>query len=219
MYIPPANSESDLAVLHALIRAHPLGTWVTLGAEGLIANHIPFLLDSTRGEQGTLVGHVARANPVWQQLSITVPSLVSFSGPEAYISPSWYPSKQAHGQAVPTWNYVVVHAHGLPRVIHDPAWLLAHVSQLAATHEAALPHPWQVSDAPADFIARLVGAIVGIEIPIARLEGKWKISQNRSPADQAGVVAGLRTQGTAAAQAMADLMAPARALENPSPHE
>lgn len=206
MYVPKYNEENDLAVLHALIRAHPLGAWVTHGADELIANHIPFLLDETRGERGTLMGHVARANPIWNSFSSTVPSVVLFQGPEAYISPSWYPSKQVHGKTVPTWNYAVVHAHGMPRIVEDHAWLLDHLNRLTNTHEADQPVPWKVADAPADFTERLLDMIVGIEIPIARLIGKWKVSQNRPEADKRGVIAGLAARDDLHAREMASLV-------------
>jgi transcriptional regulator len=206
MYLPKHFEESDPQVLHALIRAHPLGTWVTMHAGELLANHVPFLLDPARGEHGTLVGHVARANPVWQSFSATVPSLVVFQGVESYVTPSWYPSKHQHGKAVPTWNYAVVHARGIPRAIEDKAWLLDLVTRLTDTHEAAMALPWKVTDAPPDFVDRQLEAIVGIEIPITRLTGKWKVSQNRPAADRLGVVAGLLGRGDAAAEAMAALV-------------
>lgn len=206
MYTPKHHEESDLAVLHALIRAHPLGTWVTLDGGELLANHIPFLLDASRGEHGTLVGHVARANGVWQSFSTAVHSVVVFQGAESYITPSWYPSKHAHGKAVPTWNYAVVHAHGLPRAIDDRDWLLRHLNQLTDTHEAVQALPWKVADAPQDFTDRLMQTIVGIEIPIAKLVGKWKVSQNRPEPDKLGVVAGLLARDDAQSRAMADLV-------------
>lgn len=206
MYIPKHHEETDLAVLHALIKSHPLGAWVTQGDGELLANHIPFLLDAERGECGTLVGHVARANPVWESFSATVDSVVIFQGAEAYITPSWYPSKHAHGKAVPTWNYAVVHAHGLPRAIEDRDWLLRHITQLTDTHEAGQALPWRVSDAPEEFTERLLGAIVGIEIPIARLVGKWKVSQNRPEPDKLGIVAGLLARDDAQSKQMADMV-------------
>ena len=128
MYIPSRHAETDVGVLHALVREHPFGAWVTLGAEGLIANHLPFVLDAAQGPYGTLRAHVARANPVWQTLSTTVPSIVMFQGPQSYISPSWYPTKQIDGKVVPTWNYAVVHAHGTPVVRQDKDWLLQNGS-------------------------------------------------------------------------------------------
>lgn len=206
MYLPEHFAETDPRVLHALIDAHPLGAWVTLGAGGLLVNHIPFLLDADRGQYGTLVGHVARANPVWRSFSTTVESVIVFQGAETYVTPSWYPSKRAHGKVVPTWNYAVVHAHGIPRAVEDPAWLLQLVTRLTERHEAARAAPWKVSDAPADYTARLLEAIVGIEIPIARLVGKWKVSQNRTAADRLGVADGLLERGDAAAAEMAALV-------------
>ena len=191
MYVPKHHEETDTSVLHSLVKAHPLATWVTQGDGELLANHIPFLLDSTRGHLGTLVGHVAKANRVWQSFSKTVNSVLVFQGAETYITPSWYPSKHADGKAVPTWNYAVVHAHGMPRVIEDREWLLQHVNHLTDAHEAEQALPWKVSDAPQEFTDRLLQAIVGIEIPIAKLVGKWKVSQNRPEPDKLGVVAGL----------------------------
>jgi transcriptional regulator len=206
MYIPAHYQESSVSVLHALITAHPLGTWVTPGDEGLIVNHLPFLIDESRGDFGTLVGHVARPNPVWKQFSRSVPSVVVFQGAESYISPSWYPSKAETGKAVPTWNYAVVHAHGLPSVFEDRDRLLAHVTRLTETHEASLETPWRVTDAPADFIDAMLKGIVGVEIPIASLTGKWKVSQNRSDADRRSVVDALQQKGDDRSRAMADLI-------------
>lgn len=195
MYIPKHHEETDTRVLQSLVRAHPLGAWATQGDGELIVNHIPFLLDASRGDLGTLVGHVARANDIWQAFSRTVPSVVIFQGAESYITPSWYPSKRAHGKAVPTWNYVVVHAHGLPAVIDDKQWLFEHLNELTTTHEADRPLPWSIADAPAEFTERMVESIVGIEIPISKLVGKWKVSQNKSDSDKLGVVAGLLEKG------------------------
>ena len=206
MYVPKHHEETDVSVLHSLMKSHPLSTWVTQGDGELIANHIPFLLDPTRGELGTLVGHVARANRVWQSFSKTIDSLLVFQGAETYITPSWYPSKHAHGKAVPTWNYAVVHAHGLPRIIEDPQWLLQHLNQLTDTHEEKQALPWKVSDAPPEFTDQLLKAIVGIEIPIAKLVGKWKVSQNRPESDKLGVVAGLLAQNDQQSKEMALLV-------------
>lgn len=206
MYQPAHFNVTDTAALHALIEAHPFGTWATTLDGALEMNHLPFLLDRSRGPHGTLVGHVARANAVWKGAG---PSIVAFTGPQAYVSPNWYPSKHAHGKAVPTWNYAVVQAHGVPRAIEDRSVILQIVTRLTQTHEAAQALPWQVSDAPADYIESMLAAIVGIEIPIERLVGKWKISQNRAPADMQGVAAGLASvQGPhgADAQAVAALM-------------
>jgi transcriptional regulator len=190
-YLPSHFEERDLPTLQALIDAHPLATWATTQDGELVVHHVPFRLDRTRGAYGTLVGHVARANPVWRSPQ---PSLLVFGGPQAYVSPGWYPSKQVHGKVVPTWNYAVVHARGTPVVLEDAASVLRIVSALTDTHEAAQAHPWQVGDAPPDFIEQLLRAIVGIEIPVDQLVGKWKVSQNRSTEDRAGVAAGLRAQ-------------------------
>lgn len=215
MYIPKHFDEKDPATLQALIAAHPLATWITIdnsqGSPELLANHIPFTLDPTRGLHGTLIGHVAKANPVWQLFSKTSPSIIAFQGPEIYITPSWYPSKQEHGKVVPTWNYAVVHAHGIPTAISDAQGLLKIVNFLTNTHEGQLQKtqgktPWQVSDAPNDYIESLLNAIVGIEIPIAKLEGKWKVSQNRPKSEQVGVVSGLSEMATSNALAMANLI-------------
>ena len=206
MYQPKAHEITNTATLHQLIQSHPLGSLVTLGKDGLTANHIPFLIDSGRGEHGTLRAHVARANPVWQDFPATTESLIIFQGPDAYISPTWYPSKHQTGKAVPTWNYAVVHAHGLLTVHEDPAWILQLVSELTNIHESSQQLPWKVTDAPKDYIDKLLGAIVGIEIPITRLEGKWKMSQNRSDADRLGVAAGLQSKNTEASIAAADMV-------------
>jgi transcriptional regulator len=206
MYIPKHYEKSDLAALHALIDAHPLGSWVTVSADGITANHIPFLIDSGRGEFGTLVGHVARANPVWRSLAQDCESMVIFQAEGAYISPSWCPSKREHGKVVPTWNYSVVHAHGAARAIHDHAWLLQLVERLTTKHESGRDAPWRVADAPEDYIARRLDAIVGVEIPIRRIEGKWKASQMVPLPDKLGIVAGLRSEARADSAAMARLM-------------
>jgi len=207
MYMPAHFEETRTPVMHDLVRAHPLATWVVQTADGLLVNHIPFLIDPDRGPHGTLVGHVARANPVWQQLAASV---AVFQGPQAYVSPNWYPSKHAHGKAVPTWNYAVVHAHGTPRAIESRDALLDIVSRLTHVHEARQAAPWAVGDAPADFIDQMLKAIVGIEVPIERLVGKWKVTQNRSLPDRLGTVAGLRQQGDAQSLAMAELVSPER---------
>jgi transcriptional regulator len=215
MYNPAHFRETRVPVLHDLIRRHPLAALVTLGPDGLVANHIPMEVDPESGPWGTLRGHVARANPVWQEAARDVDALAIFAGPQRYITPSWYPTKQESGRVVPTWNYAVVHARGPLRAIDDPAWLRDFVTRLTARHEAERRAPWHVTDAPADFIERQLGAIVGIEIPLRRLEGKWKVSQNRAATDRVGVVAGLREGGEPAAHAMADLVA--EAADPPGP--
>ena len=205
-YLPPHFEENDPATLHALVRAYPLATWIVQHEGQLLVNHIPMLVDPDRGENGTLVGHVARANPVWQALAAGAQSVAVFTGPQAYVSPNWYPSKHAHGKAVPTWNYATVHAHGVPRAFEDPARVLDVVTRLTQTHEAGQALPWQVSDAPTDFISNLLRVIVGVEMPVQRWVGKWKVSQNRPVADQQGVAAGLRGQAGEAAVHMAALV-------------
>ncbi|MSQ51934.1 MAG: FMN-binding negative transcriptional regulator [Betaproteobacteria bacterium] len=206
MYLPKIHEETDISVLQALIEAHPLGTWVTECEGELVANHIPFLFDASRGELGTLICHVARANSAWHTFSTTVESLIIFQGPQTYITPSWYPSKHAHGKAVPTWNYAVVHAQGMPRTIEDREWLLRHVNELTDVHEAGQTLPWKVSDAPKDFVEQMLERIVGIEIPLTRLIGKWKVNQNRPEADKLGVIAGLQERDDAQSLAMAALV-------------
>ncbi len=206
MYLPPHFEESRPEVLHAFIRKYPLGLLVTHDASGLQADPIPFMLEPERGPHGTLIAHVARANPLWRESRTDIESMVVFQGPQAYISPAWYATKQETGKVVPTWNYCVVQARGRLRVIDDPAWVHRLVSRLTDRHEAAragLPSaPWKVSDAPDDYIASMQRAIVGIEIELTALQGKWKLSQNRSEADRAGVVAGLAQQGADEAGAM-----------------
>jgi transcriptional regulator len=190
MYLPKHFAEDDVAEMHALMRAHPLATLVSHGPDGLDANHIPLLL-ADAAPCGKLQGHVARANPLWKPGRVAGEVLVVFQGDECYISPSGYATKAEHGKVVPTWNYVAVHAYGDLRVIDDPDWILAQVSALTAANETALPQPWRVTDAPADYIEKMLGAIVGIEITITRLLGKWKVSQNQPPANQASLVAAL----------------------------
>lgn len=206
MYLPAATAEADPATLHALIRAHPFATWVTQGADALTADHVPFLLDADVGAHGMLVGHVARANPVWQTLGQGTESLLIFQGPQRYITPSWYAAKREHGKVVPTWNYAVVHVHGHPRTVEDRAWLRRLVSRLTDVHEAPRAAPWAVADAPRDYIDGILAGIVGIEIPITRIVGKWKVSMNRSVADRQGVVDGLLADGDDSSAAMAWLM-------------
>ena len=203
MYLPSHFEETRAEVLRQLIRSHPLGALVTFGADGLNANHIPFEIDPDPAPFGTLRAHVARANPVWRETSKAVEPLVIFQGPQIYITPSWYQTKKETGKVVPTFNYIVVHAYGAMRVIEDGDWLRAFVGRLTARFEAARAQPWAVGDAPDEFISMQLRAIVGIEITLSRLIGKWKASQNRPAADRKGVVAGLRESDDALAQAMA----------------
>jgi transcriptional regulator len=201
MYSPSQFEETRIETLHALIRAHPLGTLITFGEAGLEANHIPFEVHPDPAPFGTLRAHVARSNSVWRNFSADVGALVVFQGPSAYITPSWYATKRDTGKVVPTYNYAVVHASGPMRAIEDRVWLRALVGRLTDRFEAPRSEPWQVGDAPADFIDNLLGAIVGLEIPLARLVGKWKMSQNRPAADIASIVDGLlETQEADAAE-------------------
>lgn len=196
MYSPPAFREERVEVMHALMRAHPLAMLITAGEGGLIANPVPFSIVGTTGN-GLLRAHIAAANDQVPALRGGTEALVVFQGPQAYVTPSWYPSKREHGRVVPTWNYVVVQARGIATVIDDPAWLRAQVAALTAEREHGRAAPWQVEDAPESFVAAQMKGIVGLEIPIARLEGKWKISQNRADADRLGVAEGLRDEGAA----------------------
>ena len=208
MYIPPAFREERIETLHELIRQHPLGLLTTAGASGLLATPVPFLVYADEGNSGTLRAHVARANPHWRDLQGVAECLVVFLGPQGYITPSWYPSKQEAQKVVPTWNYVTVHAWGKPRIVEDAAWLRRQLDDLTHARERARPQPWAVGDAPDDYIAAQMQAIVGIEIPIERIEGKWKLSQNRAEADRAGVAAGLSSPDDPNCNAaMAGLMA------------
>jgi transcriptional regulator len=215
MYQPPAFREDRIEVQQALIRAHPLGLLITAGPDGLIANPFPFLLDSKAseggevseaGELGMLRLHMARANPQWRELEAVEECLVVFQGPQDYVTPSWYATKRETGKVVPTWNYATVHAWGRPRVMNDEAWLRRQIEDLTGSRESQRTEPWQVDDAPDNFIAAQMRGIVGVEISILRIEGKWKMSQNRPEADRAGVVAGFREAG-AAGQEIAALVA------------
>jgi transcriptional regulator len=209
VYIPPHFNEERVDVLHQLIREHGLATLVTYGRSGLIASHVPLVLDtsdSAPAPYGMLRGHLSRANQQWRDYSPDVPALVIFAGPQHYITPSWYPAKTEHGKVVPTWNYIVVHAYGRLETYDDRESLLANVEALTTHHEANRAAPWKVSDAPASYIDAQLKGIIGISLRIDRLEGKWKISQNRSAADQASVAAALHEAGTATSIAMAAVM-------------
>ena len=206
MYLPKHFEETRVDVLHGLIHAHPLAALVTLSPGGLDANHIPFEIDPEPAPFGTLRGHVARANPVWRDFSRDIEALTVFQGPQAYISPAWYQTKKETGKVVPTFNYIVVHAYGSLRIIEDEAWLRGLVERLTTRHESGRAEPWKVSDAPEDFIKTQLRAIVGIEMPVTRLVGKWKVSQNRPAVDREGVVHGLGQMKDANAAAMAALV-------------
>lgn len=195
MYLPEMFAETRPAELQRLVGEHPLGILVTYADGGLDANHLPFLLDAERGPCGTLLAHVARANPVWTEVGEGAEVLVVFRGAQGYISPGWYASKQETHRHVPTWNYEVVHAHGRIRFHDDERFTRAVVARLTRQHEAAQPRPWKMGDAPADYIAEELRAIVGLEVEITRLEGKRKLSQNREPRDFDSTLAALDRQG------------------------
>ncbi len=191
MYQPPHFREDDLDVQHALIRAHTLGLLVTAGAGGLVANALPFHLDSTLSEKGTLQVHMAKANTQWRDIQAGAPVLAVFQGANAYITPSWYALKKETGKVVPTWNYAIVQVRGTARVIDDATWLRTQIAALTADHEATRVAPWKVADAPDAFIAAQLKGIIGIEITITTIDGKWKVSQNRPAADIAMIARGL----------------------------
>ena len=190
MYRPAAFRQDDLTALHAQIESTGLALLTSNGPAGLQATHLPLLLEPGEGEFGTLYGHFARANPHWQALD-GQEALAVFSGPDAYVHPGWYPGKAEHGRVVPTWNYIAVHAWGPVETFDEPARLLELLARLTARHEAGRPRPWSLDDAPAEYIERQLRAIVGFALPIHRLEGQWKLSQNRQAADRAGVREGL----------------------------
>jgi transcriptional regulator len=195
MYIPKQFNEPSLPAMHDLMRAQPLATLITRTSEGLTANHIPFYLRDN-GDKGILQAHVARSNPIWVDFVAGERVLVVFQDVDAYISPSWYASKADDHKVVPTWNYGAVHVHGLLRVVDDAAWIRAQMDALTAQQEAGFAEPWAVADAPSDYIDPMIArALIGIEIVIERLEGKWKVSQNQSERNRAGVVAGLESSG------------------------
>ncbi|MFZ2648889.1 MAG: FMN-binding negative transcriptional regulator [Burkholderiaceae bacterium] len=207
MYLPSHFEETRVDVLHRSIRAQPLGLLITLSASGLQANPLPFLIDEGPTPLGTLRGHVARANPLWRETRGDVDALIVFQGPQAYISPSMYATKAATGKVVPTWNYVTVQARGKLRPVDDAQWVRNLVERLTRTHEAPRAVPWAVSDAPANYITTMLGAIVGIEVELVALQGKWKVSQNRDAVDRQGVAYGLEQQAQASGDAQALAMA------------
>jgi transcriptional regulator len=203
MYQPAHFVEEDLPTLHSLIKAHPLGLLISADADDLQANPIPFLLDANVGERGVLRMHLARANPQWQHLAQGAKALAVFQGSDAYVTPSWYQSKKDHGKVVPTWNYVSVQVRGKVRIMDDPIWLHRQLTALTAGHELGRSDEWSINDAPADFIEMQKRAIVGVEMEIEDIVGKWKVSQNRPVADRSSVAAGLADDGN---REMADLV-------------
>jgi transcriptional regulator len=205
MYIPRMYQEDRIDVLHKLMADQPFASLITVGSSGLFASHIPMVLEGV-GPKGQLKGHISRANTQWRDYSPSVEALAIFSGPQHYITPSWYPEKQQTGEVVPTWNYVVVHAYGHLKVIEDGEWLRAHLERLTSIQEAESVSPWKITDAPADYIASQIKGIVGLEMDIERLEGKWKVSQNRSAEDRSGVARGLSELNTTQSRAMKALV-------------
>lgn len=207
MYNPSHFVENRADVLHALVKTHPLATLVTLTQDGLVANYIPLLLRHDGSAFGTLVGHVARANPIWSATDLGVDALACFQGPQVYISPSLYATKQEHGKVVPTWNYVAVQARG-PLTVHDDAdWVRAQVTELTRQQEAQRVTPWAVDDAPRSYTDTMIRALVGISIPVKAMTGKWKVSQNQPSVNRDSVATGLALCPGEASQAMAALVA------------
>ena len=196
MYTPPAFREDDLPTIHAEMRKIHLATLVTMTGNGLVATHLPMMLDSTAGEYGTLYGHVARGNTQWRESLPEVEGLALFTASDAYVTPNWYPSKRETGKVVPTWMYAAIHAYGKVRFIDDAEWLRDFVTRLTDKHEARNAQPWKVTDAPAAYVDAQLARIIGVELPISRLEGKWKFDQRSSEVDRVGVMAGLEDSGT-----------------------
>ena len=208
MYIPKVFAETDVEAMHALVRACPLATLITRSDDSLEANHIPLVLVPDAGEHGSLQGHAPRANPLTSYRDDRTEVLAIFHGPDAYISPSWYPSKQQHGKVVPTWNYAVVHAYGYLEVIDDPAWIRNQVDALTQQNEAAFDRPWQVDDAPSEYTDKMIAALLGLEIRITRWLGKTKASQNQPADNRNGVIAGLGDSENPNDRQMAGLVPP-----------
>ena len=207
MYTPTQFEESRPELLQGLMERYPLAVVVAATATGIQANHIPLIFEASNRPLGMLKGHIARANSLWRDLEVGAEVLAIFQGASHYISPNWYPAKRAHGKVVPTWNYTVVHARGRIVWVQDAAWLRRFLDTLTERHERRYEFPWRVSDAPADYIDQMLAAIVGFEIAIESLTGKWKLSQNRSAADREGVVTALSVAADAASHEMATLVA------------
>lgn len=195
MYLPPHFAVTDPEALHQLMQANPLGALITCGEGGLDANHLPFEFDGEQGAHGVLRAHVARNNPLWQEVKDGDEVLVIFRAAEGYISPSWYPGKQVHHKQVPTWNYAVVHAHGRILVRDDARFVRRLLANLTRHHEAGEPTPWKMADAPRDYLETMVQAVVGIEIEVERLVGKFKLGQNKEAADRQGAIDALQAKG------------------------
>jgi transcriptional regulator len=208
MYNPSHFTEERIDVLHELMRTYPLGTLVTLEREGMNANHLPFEIigPSVDAPFGTLRAHCARSNLLWQNLEPSNESLIIFQGAQTYITPSWYEEKKLSGKVVPTYNYAVVHGYGKLRIVDDPQWILNLLHRLTKHHEDTQANPWQISEAPESYIEKMLAAIIGIEIPLTRLTGKWKVSQNRPEQDRINIAAGLRASADQNAHEMAALV-------------
>lgn len=204
MYLPKHFEETRVEVLHRCIRAHPLATLVVGVGDALTADHVPLMLQADCAPPGKLLGHVARANPLWRAAATGIECLAIFHGPQHYVSPNWYATKARTGKAVPTWNYEVVHVHGTLRSIDDAGWLRAFLETLTHEHESGLERPWRIDDAPAEYIERMLGAVVGIELAVARIVGKSKLSQNQPIENRRSLVAALHERGDAASHDMAD---------------
>jgi len=202
MYTPKHFAAPSEAALSELIRTYPFATLIMTTANGVEVNHLPLYLDN----QGVLSGHLARANPLWQAVQAEQPVMAVFHGPHAYVTPSWYATKAQTGRVVPTWNYVVAHVRGTLRVIEDAHWLRSHLAALTAQQEAVFEQPWQLEDAPTGFIDKLMQAVIGIEIEITQLTGKWKVSQNQLPENQLGVLQGLSASEVIHGKAMAEVV-------------
>lgn len=215
MYQPPHFREERLEVQHALIRAHPLGLMITSGEDGPLANPVPFLLDAEAAPKGVLRAHLARANRQWQALAAGEPALVVFQGVDTYVTPSWYETKKETGKVVPTWNYAIVQVRGPVRVIEDKEWLRRQITALTAQHEGGRMEPWAVTDAPEDFVAAQLKGIIGIEMTIEAIDGKWKVSQNRPASDRIGVAEGLAAETDPQAARMERLVRDYGGLSNP----
>src|ERR1700761_919275 len=215
MYTPKAFEVTDLALLHSAMKQSELATLVTMTNHGLVATHLPLLLDETRGEYGTLTGHVSRANAQWRESDPKSEALIIFLGLDTYVSPSWYPAKQETGRVVPTWNYAAIHAYGRLTFFEDAERLRTVVTELTKRHEASFPAPWKVTDAPATYIDSQLKASVGLECQITRLEGKQKFNQNRSAEDRLGVIEGLLELQEERKRQVAELMEGLESGRNP----
>lgn len=214
MYQPPHHQESRAEVLQAFLARHHLATLVSMTSQGLIATHLPMIFDPNVGARGRLIGHVSRANPQWRDFDSRIEALAIFLGPQAYISPSWYASKREHGKVVPTWNYLTVHLYGRLSTFDEGGRLLDLLNRLTDREEMTRATPWAVSDAPHDFVAKQLKGIVGLELVVTRIEGKWKASQNRPAGDRAGVIAALEAEGSDDALEIAETM---RKMEESEP--